>query len=215
VGPGETCVSNRGRCIIRSHGHCPQGAAAHIDTGENPRAAASAGRAHAAAAAARAWREGGSTFKLLLDTAMGIIRDGHIPRWPRWRCAHAVSRATAYRYFPSRSALITAVIEASLGPVRTLASGQQPTAASVCANCSAHVPALHGVRAAAARRGAAVAGAVGAGARRAAGGRALPPRPPHPHPRARHRAAGAAAGRRVRPGGCTMRCRWSTASSPT
>jgi AcrR family transcriptional regulator len=34
----------------------------------------------------------------------------------------AVSRATAYRYFPTRSALITAVIEASLGPVRTIAS---------------------------------------------------------------------------------------------
>ena len=34
----------------------------------------------------------------------------------------AVSRATAYRYFPSRSALVTAVIDNSLGPVRMLAS---------------------------------------------------------------------------------------------
>jgi AcrR family transcriptional regulator len=33
-----------------------------------------------------------------------------------------VSRATAYRYFPSRSALITAVVDSSLGPVRTFAS---------------------------------------------------------------------------------------------
>lgn len=33
-----------------------------------------------------------------------------------------VSRATAYRYFPSRSALITTVIDASLGPVRQLAA---------------------------------------------------------------------------------------------
>jgi AcrR family transcriptional regulator len=32
-----------------------------------------------------------------------------------------VSRATAYRYFPSRSALVTTVIDASLGPVRALA----------------------------------------------------------------------------------------------
>src|SRR6185369_14870194 len=31
-------------------------------------------------------------------------------------------RATAYRYFPSRSALITAVIDTSLGPVRSFAS---------------------------------------------------------------------------------------------
>jgi len=33
-----------------------------------------------------------------------------------------VSRATAYRYFPSRSALVTAVIDSSLGPVRKLSS---------------------------------------------------------------------------------------------
>jgi AcrR family transcriptional regulator len=33
-----------------------------------------------------------------------------------------VSRATAYRYFTSRSALVTAVIDSSLGPVRALAS---------------------------------------------------------------------------------------------
>ena len=33
-----------------------------------------------------------------------------------------VSRATAYRYFPSRSVLITAVIDRSLGPVRSFKS---------------------------------------------------------------------------------------------
>jgi AcrR family transcriptional regulator len=64
-----------------------------------------------------------STFKLLLDTAMAIINhDGHIPSVAQVAARAAVSRATAYRYFPSRSALITAVIEASLGPVRTFAS---------------------------------------------------------------------------------------------
>jgi AcrR family transcriptional regulator len=64
-----------------------------------------------------------STFRLLLDTAMGLIRqDGHIPSVAEVAMRSAVSRATAYRYFPTRSALITAVIEASLGPVRTLAS---------------------------------------------------------------------------------------------
>ena len=35
-----------------------------------------------------------------------------------------VSRATAYRYFPSRSALVTAVIDSSLGPVRSFASSE-------------------------------------------------------------------------------------------
>jgi AcrR family transcriptional regulator len=64
-----------------------------------------------------------STFKLLLDTAMALIQaKGHIPSVAEVAVQSAVSRATAYRYFPSRSALITAVIDASLGPVRTIAS---------------------------------------------------------------------------------------------
>ena len=63
-----------------------------------------------------------ATFKLLLDTAMALIRqDGHIPSVAEVAVRSQVSRATAYRYFPSRSALVTAVIDASLGPVRKLA----------------------------------------------------------------------------------------------
>lgn len=63
-----------------------------------------------------------STFKLLLDTAMELIqKDGHIPSVAEVAVRSNVSRATAYRYFPSRSALITSVIDASLGPVRSLA----------------------------------------------------------------------------------------------
>lgn len=64
-----------------------------------------------------------ATFRLLLDTAMTIIRqDGHIPSVAEVAVRSHVSRATTYRYFPSRSALVTAVIDSSLGPVRTLAS---------------------------------------------------------------------------------------------
>ena len=64
-----------------------------------------------------------ATFRLLLDTAMDIIRqDGHIPSVAEVAVRSKVSRATAYRYFTSRSALVTAVIDSSLGPVRTLAS---------------------------------------------------------------------------------------------
>jgi AcrR family transcriptional regulator len=64
-----------------------------------------------------------ATFRLLLDTAMDIIRDsGHIPSVPEVAVRSKVSRATAYRYFPTRSALITAIIDSSLGPVRILAS---------------------------------------------------------------------------------------------
>jgi AcrR family transcriptional regulator len=64
-----------------------------------------------------------ATFRLLLDTAMNIIRQsGHIPSVAEVAVRSNVSRATAYRYFPSRSALVTAVIDSSLGPVRILAS---------------------------------------------------------------------------------------------
>jgi AcrR family transcriptional regulator len=64
-----------------------------------------------------------ATFKLLVDTAMALIQQtGHIPSVAELAVRSNVSRATAYRYFPSRSALITTVIDASLGPVRQLAA---------------------------------------------------------------------------------------------
>lgn len=64
-----------------------------------------------------------ATFRLLLDTAMEIIREaGHIPSVAEVAVRSRVSRATAYRYFPSRSVLITAVIDRSLGPVRSFES---------------------------------------------------------------------------------------------
>jgi AcrR family transcriptional regulator len=60
-----------------------------------------------------------STFKLLLDTAMDMIQqDGHVPSIAEVAVRSKVSRATAYRYFPSRSALVTSVVDLSLGPVR-------------------------------------------------------------------------------------------------
>jgi AcrR family transcriptional regulator len=64
-----------------------------------------------------------ATFHLLLDTAMALIHaNGHIPSVADVALHCKVSRATAYRYFPSRSALITAVVDSSLGPVRNLSS---------------------------------------------------------------------------------------------
>ncbi len=64
-----------------------------------------------------------ATFKLLLDTAMAIINEaGHIPSVAEVAVRSKISRATAYRYFASRSALLTAVIDASLGPVRSFSS---------------------------------------------------------------------------------------------
>jgi AcrR family transcriptional regulator len=64
-----------------------------------------------------------ATFRLLLDTAMELIQEsGHIPSVAEVAARSRVSRATAYRYFPSRSVLITAVIDRSLGPVRSFKS---------------------------------------------------------------------------------------------
>src|SRR4051794_2717027 len=58
-----------------------------------------------------------STFKLLLDTAMALIQEeGHVPSIAEVAERSNVSRATAYRYFPSRSALVASVVDHSLGP---------------------------------------------------------------------------------------------------
>jgi AcrR family transcriptional regulator len=64
-----------------------------------------------------------ATWNLLLETGMRLIQEnGHIPSVAEVAVRSNVSRATAYRYFPSRSALVTAVIDTSLGPVRSFAS---------------------------------------------------------------------------------------------
>ena len=66
-----------------------------------------------------------STWKLLLETGMRLIQeDGRIPSVAEVAVRSNVSRATAYRYFPSRSALVTAVVDCSLGPVRAFASSE-------------------------------------------------------------------------------------------
>jgi AcrR family transcriptional regulator len=68
---------------------------------------------------------GARTYHLLLTTAMEVIRDGHVPSIAELAMRAHVSRATAYRYFPSRSVLITAVVDTSLGPVRTWQSKEK------------------------------------------------------------------------------------------
>ncbi len=62
-----------------------------------------------------------ATHRLLLDTAMALIQTtGQVPSIAEVAERSKVSRATAYRYFPSRGALTSSVIETSLGPVRIL-----------------------------------------------------------------------------------------------
>ena len=60
----------------------------------------------------------GRVFRRLLDEAVELVRRGRIPSVGEVAQSARVSRATAYRYFPSRSKLVSAVIAEALGPVR-------------------------------------------------------------------------------------------------
>ena len=60
----------------------------------------------------------GRVFRRLLDEAVRLVRRGSIPSVAEVAQRAGVSRATAYRYFPSRSKLVSAVIAEALGPVR-------------------------------------------------------------------------------------------------
>lgn len=60
----------------------------------------------------------GRVFQRLLREAVALVRRGRIPSVAEVALAAEVSRATAYRYFPSRSKLVSAVIAEALGPVR-------------------------------------------------------------------------------------------------
>jgi AcrR family transcriptional regulator len=59
------------------------------------------------------------TYRLLLEHAMGIAQSGHVPSVAEIAKQAGVSRATAYRYFPTRSTLVAAMVHHSLGPVRS------------------------------------------------------------------------------------------------
>ncbi|MEN5162949.1 MULTISPECIES: TetR/AcrR family transcriptional regulator [Achromobacter] len=55
--------------------------------------------------------------KTLLDAAQQLMAQGITPSVAELAEHAQVSRATAYRYFPSQSALIAAVVDESLGPI--------------------------------------------------------------------------------------------------
>ena len=60
----------------------------------------------------------GRTFRLLMDEARVLVRRGRIPSVAEVAQSAGVSRATAYRYFPTRSKLIGALVAEALAPVR-------------------------------------------------------------------------------------------------
>jgi AcrR family transcriptional regulator len=55
--------------------------------------------------------------RLMLDTALRLMQRGITPSVSDVAEAAEVSRATAYRYFPSHAAMIQAVVDEALGPI--------------------------------------------------------------------------------------------------
>lgn len=58
----------------------------------------------------------------MLETATRLMQDGKTPSVSEVAEAAEVSRATAYRYFPSQAALVHAVVDEALGPILTWSS---------------------------------------------------------------------------------------------
>jgi AcrR family transcriptional regulator len=67
----------------------------------------------------------------MLDTAMGLMQGGFTPSVSDVAEAAEVSRATAYRYFPSQAAMLQAVVDEALGPVLNWSSGESDAARRV------------------------------------------------------------------------------------
>jgi len=57
------------------------------------------------------------TYRLLVETAIGLMQSGETPSVSDVSEAAQVSRATAYRYFPNQSTLVETVVDAALGPI--------------------------------------------------------------------------------------------------
>jgi AcrR family transcriptional regulator len=65
------------------------------------------------------------TGRLMLDTAIRLMQSGATPSVSEVAEAAGVSRATAYRYFPSQATLVGAVVDEALGPILTWTSAAQ------------------------------------------------------------------------------------------
>jgi len=65
------------------------------------------------------------TRKLMLETAIALMQQGETPSVSGVAEAAGVSRATAYRYFPSQADLVGAVVEEALGPILGWSSDSQ------------------------------------------------------------------------------------------
>lgn len=71
------------------------------------------------------------TRRLMLETATRLMQEGGTPSVTEVAEAAGVSRATAYRYFPSQSALVHAVVDEALGPILDWSSASNDAEARV------------------------------------------------------------------------------------
>ena len=71
------------------------------------------------------------TREKLLASAMTLVERGRVPSIPEIALHAGVSRATAYRYFPSQAALVHAVVDEALGPILSWQSGDADPQARV------------------------------------------------------------------------------------
>ncbi len=67
------------------------------------------------------------TYALLINAALELFEQRAIPSVSELALYAGVSRATAYRYFPTQSDLIDAIVGASLGPILTWKPSSEKT----------------------------------------------------------------------------------------
>ena len=71
------------------------------------------------------------TRRLMLNTAIDLMQRGETPSVSEAAEAAGVSRATAYRYFPSQTALVQSVVDEALGPILNWSSDSEDAAERV------------------------------------------------------------------------------------
>jgi AcrR family transcriptional regulator len=80
------------------------------------------------------------TRRLMLDAAIALMQSGMTPSVTGVAETAGVSRATAYRYFPSQAALVHAVVAEALGPILEWTPGNGGAGARVADLLSTAMP---------------------------------------------------------------------------